>query len=225
MPLTSGYFLLWHWHHQMFYPFVTISAAPARESDDLRHAMSPFSLFLSSFLGARILQKDVKEGAFGGTVELGQPSRGTLTEFTFRCSSEGRRPWTETQKWSRCRHLSEDNPFFRRSNKWWVLSTQDKRRVSTSAISPAPVLSFSICASKSYYLLSSPLSPSIWSLTNYLSCREHKQSRSVVSAFLHLWFPYLLLSVCLCITLPRHAGRQKCRSLMSVNEREQQALL
>ena len=51
MPLTSGYFLLWHWHHQMFYPFVTISAAPARESDDLRHAMSAFSLFLSSFFG------------------------------------------------------------------------------------------------------------------------------------------------------------------------------
>ena len=30
--------------HQMFYACVTISATQARESDDLRHAMSPFSL-------------------------------------------------------------------------------------------------------------------------------------------------------------------------------------
>ena len=37
--------------HQMFYPYVTISVAQARESDDLRHAMSPFSLFLYSFFG------------------------------------------------------------------------------------------------------------------------------------------------------------------------------
>ena len=33
--------------HQMFYPYIMISDAQARESDDLRHAMSPFSLFLS----------------------------------------------------------------------------------------------------------------------------------------------------------------------------------
>ena len=39
--------------HQMFYPYVTISAAQAHESDDLRHAMSPFSLFLSSFSGTQ----------------------------------------------------------------------------------------------------------------------------------------------------------------------------
>ena len=39
--------------HQMFYPYVTISAAQAHESDDLRHAMSPFSPFLSSFSGAQ----------------------------------------------------------------------------------------------------------------------------------------------------------------------------
>ena len=38
--------------HQMFYPYVTISAAQARESDDLRYATSPFSLFLSFFFGA-----------------------------------------------------------------------------------------------------------------------------------------------------------------------------
>ena len=31
--------------HQMFYPYVTISAAQAHESDDLRRAMLPFSLF------------------------------------------------------------------------------------------------------------------------------------------------------------------------------------
>ena len=37
----------------MFYPYVTISAAQARESGDLRHAMSPFSLFLSSFSDAQ----------------------------------------------------------------------------------------------------------------------------------------------------------------------------
>ena len=32
--------------HIMFYPYVTISAAQAHESDDLRHAMSPLYLFL-----------------------------------------------------------------------------------------------------------------------------------------------------------------------------------
>ena len=37
----------------MFYPHVMISAALARESDDLRQAMSPFSLFLSSFSGVQ----------------------------------------------------------------------------------------------------------------------------------------------------------------------------
>ena len=39
--------------HQMFYPYVMISAGQARESDDLRHAMSPYSLCLSSFLGVQ----------------------------------------------------------------------------------------------------------------------------------------------------------------------------
>ena len=37
--------------HQMFYPYVTISAAQARESDDLRHAMSPFFSFSFFFSG------------------------------------------------------------------------------------------------------------------------------------------------------------------------------
>ena len=37
----------------MFYRYVTISATQALESDDLRHAMSPFSLLLSSFSGTQ----------------------------------------------------------------------------------------------------------------------------------------------------------------------------
>ena len=37
----------------MFYPYVMISVAQAHENDDLRHVMSPFSLFLSSFSGAQ----------------------------------------------------------------------------------------------------------------------------------------------------------------------------
>ena len=41
--------------HQLFYPYVTISAAQAHEGDDLHHAMSPFSLFLSPFSGAQRL--------------------------------------------------------------------------------------------------------------------------------------------------------------------------
>ena len=39
--------------HQMFYPYIMIPAAQACESDDLRHAMSPFSRFLSSFSGVQ----------------------------------------------------------------------------------------------------------------------------------------------------------------------------
>ena len=77
--------------HQMFYPYVTISAAQARKSDNLHHVMSPFSLFLSSFSGMqRILgyvrrivavhpQKQGKEGATGGAFRLGQPSRRVVT--------------------------------------------------------------------------------------------------------------------------------------------------
>ena len=41
--------------HQMFYPYVTISAAQACKSEDLRNAMSPFSLFLSSFSGTQTI--------------------------------------------------------------------------------------------------------------------------------------------------------------------------
>ena len=50
--LTSSSFWSISWlRHQMFYPYVTISAAQVRESDDLHHTMSPFSLLLSSFSG------------------------------------------------------------------------------------------------------------------------------------------------------------------------------
>ena len=45
----------------MFYPYVTISAAQARERDDLRHAMSTFSLFLSSFSGVQRILGCVKD--------------------------------------------------------------------------------------------------------------------------------------------------------------------
>ena len=76
----------------MFYSYVTISAAQARESDKLHHAMTPFSLSLSSFLGTQrilgyvrpqriiacILQKQGEEGASGGAFRLGQTSCGIV---------------------------------------------------------------------------------------------------------------------------------------------------
>ena len=52
-PQHSGLWIISWLPHQMFYPYVTISAAQACESDDLRHATSPFSLFLSYFLGTQ----------------------------------------------------------------------------------------------------------------------------------------------------------------------------
>ena len=60
--------------HQIFYPYVTISATQTRESDDLHHAMSPFSLFLPKNLGiceatkdrSSASSKNGKEGASGG---------------------------------------------------------------------------------------------------------------------------------------------------------------
>ena len=39
--------------HRMFYPYVTISAAQAHRSDNLRRTMSPFSFFPPSFSGAQ----------------------------------------------------------------------------------------------------------------------------------------------------------------------------
>ena len=81
--------------HQMFYSCVMISAAQACKSDDLRHAMLPFSLFLSFFLSFSGTQRILgyvrprrivtvhppKTGkkrphlwaASGGAFELGQP--------------------------------------------------------------------------------------------------------------------------------------------------------
>ena len=55
----------------MFYPYVTISAAQARESDDLRHAMSLFSLFAFYFLGR------AKNLGIWRTVAVHPPKRGT----------------------------------------------------------------------------------------------------------------------------------------------------
>ena len=73
----------------MFYLYVTISAAQARESYDLRHAMSSVSLFCSSFLGTqRIL----------GYVKL-RRRRCDVTVL--------QRPWTETQHESLVIYLNE----------------------------------------------------------------------------------------------------------------------
>ena len=49
----------------MFHPYVTISAAQARESDDLRHVMSPFSLSFFLFRHAKNLGicEAVKDGS------------------------------------------------------------------------------------------------------------------------------------------------------------------
>ena len=82
----------------MFYPYVTISATQARERDDVRHAMTPFSLFLSSFSGTQRILGYVRLGrivvvhpqkrqkrrphlwaAFGGAFGLGQPLCGVVT--------------------------------------------------------------------------------------------------------------------------------------------------
>ena len=74
----------------MFFPYVTISAAQACESDDLRHVMSPFSLFFifgrAKNLGiceatedssSASSKKREKKAAFGGAFE--QPLRGIVT--------------------------------------------------------------------------------------------------------------------------------------------------
>ena len=101
-------------HQQMFYPYVTISAA---QSDDLRHMMSPFSLFLSYFSSVQRILGYVRPwrivavhlpnrgkrrphlwDSFGGGFELGQPSRGRVTSYSdLIVASEESRPWIETQ--------------------------------------------------------------------------------------------------------------------------------
>ena len=102
--------------HQMFYPDIKISAAQARESDDLHHPMSPFSFILSSFTGGqRILgygrpwRKD-SSGAFYKLREKKAASAGCISRNLWigtafaRCNwpsnatSEGCRPWIETQQ-------------------------------------------------------------------------------------------------------------------------------
>ena len=92
-------------HHIMSYPNVTISAAQACESDDLRHTMPPFSVFLSSFSGKQSILGYVslrriaaveppKRGerrphlwaAFGGAFELGQTLLGVVKILAFKCN-------------------------------------------------------------------------------------------------------------------------------------------
>ena len=97
--------------HQIFYPYVTISAAQAHESDDLHHAMSPFSLFLSSFSCAQRILGYVRPLRI---VAVHPPKTGkrrsiwkslqTGTDFTLRCDIIGfqmllrrMQTWTETQ--------------------------------------------------------------------------------------------------------------------------------
>ena len=109
-----GWSSLWSisWlRHQIFYPNIMISAAQARESDDLRHVMSPFLfLFLLSWIHKEswdmwghegsercVLQKQGEEGASG------EPQ----TAFVWRCDVMGlemlrwrMQNWTETQQMS-----------------------------------------------------------------------------------------------------------------------------
>ena len=114
----SGFWSISWLRHQMFYPYVTITAAQARENGNLRHAMSPFSLFLSSFLGAqRILgyvrswrivavhppKRGKDEGRICG-LHLEEPSNwdslwtALWHNWPSNAASEGCRPWIETQQ-------------------------------------------------------------------------------------------------------------------------------
>ena len=78
----------------MFYPHVTISAAQTRESDDLRHATSPFSLFLYSFSGAQRILGYVRPRRI---VAVRPPKR-----WKRRMHLWDSRPWIETQHLSVC---------------------------------------------------------------------------------------------------------------------------
>ena len=55
LDVTSRLWSISWLRHQMFYPYVTISAAQTRNSDDLCHAMSPFSLSFFIFGHAKNL--------------------------------------------------------------------------------------------------------------------------------------------------------------------------
>ena len=99
-----------------FTPYIMISAAQAHESDDLHHAMSPFSLFLSSFSGAQRILGYVRprrtvavhppkrrKGRSICGLHLEEPSnwdslRAVLWHnWPSNAAFEGCRPWTETQ--------------------------------------------------------------------------------------------------------------------------------
>ena len=67
--------------HQMFYSYVTISAAQAHESDDLWHVMSPFSLLLSSFSGAHPPETG-RRRSFWRSLQI-------VTDFAQRCDVIG----------------------------------------------------------------------------------------------------------------------------------------
>ena len=87
-------------HHQMFYPYDMSSPAQARESDDLRHAMSPFSLLLSSFSGAQRILGYMRPWK---TVAVGSSrNREKEDAFVWQCDviglQKGCRPWVETQR-------------------------------------------------------------------------------------------------------------------------------
>ena len=99
---------------QMFYPYVMTSTSQAHKSDDLRHAMSPFSLFLSSFLGAHrilgyvrpwrvIAVYTTKRGKRSGLhlEELSNSDSlraGLWCNWPSNAASEGCRPWIESQQ-------------------------------------------------------------------------------------------------------------------------------
>ena len=96
--------------HQMFYPYVTISAAQAQESDYLRYAMSPFSLFLSSFSGTqrilgyvrpwRIVVVDppkTKRRSIWRSLRIGAAFAWRSDGLAFKCFSEGCRRWRHSK--------------------------------------------------------------------------------------------------------------------------------
>ena len=127
--------------HQMFYPYVTISAAQARESDDLRHAMSPFSLFLSSFSGVQRILGYVRPRWI---VAVHPPETGrrrsiwrslqTGTDFTWRCDIIGLQMllwWMQTlNRDTVCSHLGTTLWKFCLTNKITGLYQEERCCVS-----------------------------------------------------------------------------------------------
>ena len=91
----------------MFYPHVMISAAQASKSDDLRHALLPFSLFLSGICEAT---KD----------RSGASSKKREKKEHLIWDSQGCRPWTETQQQSdyMFMHKKHSDHGRKSENKW-----------------------------------------------------------------------------------------------------------